>query len=69
MLSESATVAYENLQRAYGGHPLSRTQVFKWHKSFLKGRELVEDEPQKRMTKWKECGEVRSSIDVENDQY
>ena len=44
MLSESATVAYENLQRAYGGHPLSRTQVFKWHKSFLEDRELVEDE-------------------------
>jgi len=44
-LGESATVTYEKLQRAYGEHYLSRTQVFRWHKSFLKGREQVEDEP------------------------
>jgi len=28
-----------------GHHALSRTQVFKWHKAFLDGRESVEDEP------------------------
>ena len=44
-LGESTTVTYEKLQRAYGEHSLSRTQVFRWHKSFLEGREQVEDEP------------------------
>jgi len=44
-LGESATVTYEKLQRAYGEHTLSRAQVFRWHKSFLEGREQVEDEP------------------------
>ena len=44
-LGESATVTYEKLQRAYGEYFLSRAQVFRWHKSFLEGREQVEDEP------------------------
>jgi len=44
-LGESATVTYEKLHRAYGEHSLSRAQVFRWHKSFLEGRERVEDEP------------------------
>jgi len=44
-LGESTTVTYEKLQRAYGEHSLSRTQVFRWHKSFLEGREQVEDKP------------------------
>jgi hypothetical protein len=44
-LGESASVTYENLQRAYGEHSVSRAQVFRWHKSFLEGREPVEDEP------------------------
>jgi hypothetical protein len=44
-LDESTTVTYEKLQRAYGKHSLSRAQVFRWHKSFLEGREQVEDEP------------------------
>ena len=43
-LGESATVTCEKLQKAYGEHSLSRTQVFRWHKSFLEGREQVEDE-------------------------
>ena len=43
-LGESATVTYEKLQRAYGKHSLSRAQVIRWHKSFLEGREQVEDE-------------------------
>jgi len=42
---ESATVTYEQLQRAYEEQSLSRAQVFRWHKSFLEGREQVEDEP------------------------
>ena len=44
-LGESATDTYEKLQRAYGEHSLSRAHVFRWHKSFLEGREQVEDEP------------------------
>jgi len=44
-LDENATETYEKLKRAYGEHALSRTQVFRWHKSFLDGRESVEDEP------------------------
>jgi len=43
-LSESATVNYEKLQRAYGEHSLSRAQVFRWHKSFLEVPEQVEYE-------------------------
>ena len=42
---ESATVTYENLQRAYGEHSLSRAQVFRWHMFFSEGREQMEDEP------------------------
>ena len=60
-LGESATVTYVKLQRVYGEHSLSRAQVFRWHKSFLEGREQVEDnvvredlQPQKRTTMWKE---------------
>ena len=41
-LGESATVIYEKLQRGYGEHSLSRAQVFRWHKSFLEGREQEE---------------------------
>jgi hypothetical protein len=41
---ESATVTYEKLQGAYGEYSLSRAQAFRWHKSFLEGREQVEDE-------------------------
>jgi len=62
-LGESAAVTYENLQRAYGEHSVSRAQVFRWHKSFLEGQEQLEDEPrredfqpQKWTTLWKECG-------------
>ena len=44
-LDESTTVTYEKLQRAYGETSLSRAQVFRWYKSFLEGREQVEDEP------------------------
>ena len=44
-LGESGTVTYEKPQRAYQEHSLSRAQVFRWHKSFLEGREQVEDKP------------------------
>jgi hypothetical protein len=44
-VGESAIVTYEKLQRVYGEHSLFRAQVFRWHKSFLEGREQVKDEP------------------------
>ena len=44
-LNENATETYEKLKRAYGQHAVSRTQVFKWHKAFLDGRDSVQDEP------------------------
>jgi len=60
-LGESATVTYEKLQRVCGEHSLSRAQVFRRHKSFLEGREQVEDGPRvgrpstlKWTTVWKE---------------
>ena len=40
-LNENATETYEKLRRAYGEHALSRTQVFRWHKAFLDGRDCV----------------------------
>ena len=77
-LGESATVTYEKLKRAYGEHSLSRAQVFSWHKSFLEDREQVERRTSCGKTfnlkNGRQCGksevscEVRSSIDVENDQ-
>ena len=42
-LGEFATLTYEKLQRTYGEHSLSRAHVFRRHKSFLEGREQVED--------------------------
>ena len=30
--------------KSYGEHSLSMVQVFRWHKSFLEGREQVENE-------------------------
>jgi len=44
-LNENATETCEKLRSAFGEHALSRTQVFRWHKVFLDGRESVEDEP------------------------
>ena len=73
-LGKSTTVTYEKLQRAYREHSLSRAQVFRWQKSFLEGREQVEDEPHvgklSTSKNGRQCGksEVRSSIDVEIDQ-
>jgi uncharacterized metal-binding protein len=77
-LGESATVTCEKLQRAYGEYSLSRAKVFRWHKSYLEGQEQVEDKPRARrpstsktdnnVEKSEISCEVRSSIDVENDQ-
>ena len=76
-LGESATVTYGKLQRAYGEHFLSRAQVFRWHKSFLEDREQGRRTSCGKTFNLKNgrpCGksevscDVRSSIDVENDQ-
>jgi len=44
-INENATEIYEKLKTTYGEHVVSRTQVFRWHKEFLDGRESVEEEP------------------------
>jgi len=44
-LNENATETYNKLKRAYGENAVSRPQLFRWHKAFLDGREIVEDEP------------------------
>jgi len=76
-LGESANVTYEKLQRAYGEHSLTRAQVFSGHKFFLEGREQVEDKHRAGRPSTSKTDdsvervrsrEVRSSIDVENDQ-
>ena len=70
-LGESSTVTYEKLQRAYGEHSPSRTQVL-FRRPRTSGRRTS-----CRKTNFKngrQCGnsevscEVRSSIDIENDQ-
>ena len=43
-LKENATETYEILKSDYGEHSVSRARVFRWHKAFLDGREIVEDE-------------------------
>ena len=72
-LGESAIVNFEKLQMAYGEHSLCRAQVFRWHKSFLEGRvsgrRTLCGKTFNLKNGW-QCGksEVRSSIDIENDQ-
>ena len=44
-LNKSAAETFASLTEAYGGATLSRTMVFKWHRSFKEGRENVEDDP------------------------
>jgi hypothetical protein len=65
-LGESATVAFEKLQKVYREHSLSWAQVFRWHKSFLEGREHVEDEPRAWIPSSSETDDnverVRSSV-------
>ena len=35
---------FQLLKEVFGDNCMSRTQVYKWHKRFLKGREVVEDD-------------------------
>ena len=44
-LNKSAPETFASLTEAYGDATLSRTTVFKWHKAFKEGREIVEDDP------------------------
>jgi len=44
-LNKSASETLASLTEAYGDATLSRTVVFKWHKTFKEGRENVEDDP------------------------
>ena len=44
-LNKSVTETFASLTEAYGDATLSRTLVFKWHKTFKEVRENVEDDP------------------------
>uniref|UniRef100_A0A0K8WBT5 Mos1 transposase HTH domain-containing protein n=1 Tax=Bactrocera latifrons TaxID=174628 RepID=A0A0K8WBT5_BACLA len=41
----TATESLKMLQKCFGEHTLSRSQVFSWHKAFSEGREVVENLP------------------------
>jgi len=60
-LNKSATETFASLTEAYGD-AISRTMVFKWHKAFKEGREMLkttlvlEDQSCQQMIKmWKWC--------------
>ena len=71
-LGESATVTYEKLQRAYEEHSLSRAQVLSRRPRTSGSRTSCGKTF--NLKNGQQCGksevscEVRSSIDVENDQ-
>ena len=44
-LRKIPTEYFKLLKEVYGEDVISRTQIFKWHKHFEKGREEVEDDP------------------------
>jgi hypothetical protein len=41
---EGATDAYVKIQKAFGNDSLSCVEVFQWHKDFVNGQEMVEDQ-------------------------
>ena len=43
-LGDSATTTHGELQQAFGDDAMSRAQAFRWHKMFIEGRTIVEDE-------------------------
>jgi hypothetical protein len=43
-LEKFSTETIAMIQKAYGKDPLSKSQVFRWHKALREGREDVEDE-------------------------
>jgi len=44
-LNKSATEMFASLTETHGDATLSRSMVFKWHKAFKEGQEIVEDDP------------------------
>ena len=44
-LGETGIETFNKLKQAYGEHALSKSQVFKWYKAFLEGRESIKYEP------------------------
>ena len=49
-INKFATDTFVSLTEAYGDVTLSRTMVFKWHKSFKVDRENFEDDPRSGRT-------------------
>ncbi|GFV53784.1 uncharacterized protein TNCV_3231131 [Trichonephila clavipes] len=76
-LGHNVTVTFAKLQQAYGDSVLSRAQVFRWFKTFLEGKESIEDEPRggrppvsktaENVVKSLESRAFRSLLDSQND--
>ena len=47
-LKKTPTESFKLLKEVYGEDAMSRTQIFKWLKRFVKGRKEVEDDPKTR---------------------
>ena len=43
-LGKTGIETFNKLKQAYGDHALSRSQVFKWYKTFSEGRESIKNE-------------------------
>ena len=43
-LKKSPNECFQLLKEVFGDNCVSRTQVFEWHKRFVEGREVVEDD-------------------------
>ncbi|EGI67907.1 FLJ37770-like protein [Acromyrmex echinatior] len=43
-LGKSTSETFRSMQQVYGSQCLGRTAVFEWHKRFLEGREILEDD-------------------------
>jgi hypothetical protein len=43
-LGKSASETFQMIKQAYGEEALGRSAVFKWHKYFVQGRDLLEDD-------------------------
>jgi hypothetical protein len=44
-MGEGVTDTCGKIKKVFGNDSVSRAQVFRWHKDFVNGREMVEDEP------------------------
>ena len=61
-LRKTPTECFKLLKEVYGKDVMSKTQIFKWHKRFEKGREEVEDDPKTGRTSTMRTDENITSV-------